>query len=64
MLFPLMVSACHGHNTHVCLFIDLYLFVCLFVVLFLFFCRVFMGIVSEQEHRGMAVQQGGVKVFE
>ena len=25
-------------------------------------CRVFVGITSEQEHRGMTVQQGGVKV--
>lgn len=25
-------------------------------------CRVFMGITSEQEHRGMTVQQGGIKV--
>ena len=25
-------------------------------------CRVFTGITSEQEHRGMTVQQGGIKV--
>jgi len=28
----------------------------------LFACRVFNGITSEQEHRGITVQQGGVKV--
>lgn len=30
----------------------------------LFFLRVFMGITNEQEHRGVTVQQGGVKVRE